>query len=67
MKIQFSAGVVGGGGGKRGGGGFSPAPHWGLIAPGPWPGFPYFELSELSPMDMSLRYTFPVAWSLADT
>ena len=38
---QFSA---------RGMGGSSTAPHQGLTAPGPWPGFPYFQLSEVSPM-----------------
>ena len=41
----------GGGGGEleEGGGGvFSPAPHQSLVSP--WPGFPYFELSEVSPM-----------------
>ena len=37
---------------------FSPVPHRGLI--GPWPGFPYVELSEVSPMSCQKSPPWPV-------
>ena len=45
-KVSFRPGV------------FSPAPHRGLLGPGPRPGFAYFELLEVSAMIILAMYHF---------
>ena len=42
---------------EEGGGGGGAASHQGLVGPWTRPGFPYFELSEVSPMNVVTKCT----------